>query len=353
MKSTFFNILKIISFSFCFLIMLFFLTWYCKPESYNVDNVRGLKNEEHNSLDMVYLGGSAAFVYWQPLKAYEDIGIKSYSYATDTMQAELYITMIKEVLKTQSPDLFIIDARAFQYRDKDQVPSEVSYRNHLTGMSLNMNKINFINEYIPKINDGKLSYIFDIIKYHSSDLSQKSIKKSINLALGKYDNEYKGFYFVPKIDRIEKYDFDNEEIKKPSEETDEILDELLEYLKQENINCLFVVSPYSETAEHKAIFNYVENKVKKYNFDFVDANEYYDEMNLDFNNDFYNNNHVNIYGSEKYTSFLENYLSNNYYFEVHDDKFNNSWDKYLNNWHKSVSETKKIINGLKGDIKND
>ena len=76
-------------------------------------------------------------------------------------------------------------------------------------------------------------------------------------------------------------------------------------------------------------------------------------MNLDFNNDFYNNNHVNIYGSEKYTSFLENYLSNNYYFKVHDDNFNNSWDKYLNNWHKSVSETKKIISRLKGDIKND
>ena len=43
---------------------------------------------EQENVDMVYIGGSAAFVYWQPLKAWNDYGYTSYSYATNTIQAE-------------------------------------------------------------------------------------------------------------------------------------------------------------------------------------------------------------------------------------------------------------------------
>ena len=48
-------------------------------------HIAGLKQEK---VDMVYVGGSAAFVYWQPLKAWNECGYTSYNYATNSIQAE-------------------------------------------------------------------------------------------------------------------------------------------------------------------------------------------------------------------------------------------------------------------------
>ena len=151
---------------------------------------------------------------------------------------------------------------------------------------------------------------------------------------------FKGFYFVPKIKKIKKTDYYTKKEKAPNDETVKILDDLLSYLKTTDLKVLFIVSPYEELKEHKMVYNYVEKKVKKNGYDFIDANDYRKQMKLNYKTDFYNTSHVNIYGADKYTRFLENYINKNYNVKDHrKDKKYKSWYKDLNKWKEEYDHT--------------
>lgn len=348
MKNNIVQAIKILVFISIFLIVLLIITYSKKPMSVDLLNISSFYSEKKNSLDMVYIGGSACFVYWEPLKAWEDKGIASYDFAANTIQAELYVYLIKEVLKSQSPEVIVIDARAFQYRDFDQPPNEVAYRNVLTGTPFSIDRYKFIEENVSKyLKEDTLSYHFDIVKYHTVK-ENNSFDVTSKMILKKYINPLKGFYFVPKFEKLKKEDFLTDVEKPLSSDTDKILDDLLKYLKTTDQKVLFVVSPYIETKSQKESFNYVERKVIESGYQFLDTNEYYKEMGLDFSKDFYHFAHVNIFGAEKYTEFLEEYLKQNYNLidRRNDDNYKEDWDNLLENWNVNVTNTKNIINNL-------
>ena len=351
------QIIKILSFSLILGILLFVLSCMAKPVlSTGSDhyNIGGLYCEKENSLDVVYVGGSAVCDYYAPLQAWEKYGIVSYDYAANTVQLELYQTMIKELLKTQKPELIILDARALQYRDKDNVdaqpPSEVSYRNTLTEMKLSRNKMDFINTYVEKVTgESKASFYFDLIKFHDNLTKPRS--GYLEIMFGKYKNPYNGFRLVPSYTLIGQRDFSTS-VKKPvSGETEAILNDLLDYMDETGIDYLFTVSPYAEKKEHKMTFNYVQEIIENRGYRFIDCNEYVDQMELDFETDLYDNNHVNIYGAEKYTDFLSQYILTNYESpnrkEDPDYVFMNT---YLDEWHLDVKSTKAIIDQIISEV---
>lgn len=343
-------IIKIAAFTLIFSVVLYALSYMAKPDGQNLENIEGMYAEKENSLDVVYIGGSATFVYYAPLKAWNDYGIVSYDYAANTIQPELYKTMIEEILKTQKPKLIVVDVRAFQYRDKDNIdaqpPGEVPYRNVLTGMRLSRNKIDFINTYVKKqTGDEELSYYFDIIKYHDNIVCFND--NNIKMMLNKYKSPYNGFFFVPKVEEIEKYDFSTTDKKAVSSDTEAILYDLLDYMDETGIDYLFTVSPYAEKKEHKMIFNYIQEKIESRGYKFIDCNEYTDIMKIDFNRDFYNENHVNIFGAEKYTDFFSEYIIQNY--NIPNRKSDSDYafmNTYLADWNNDVEKTKTAINEL-------
>ncbi len=347
-KKNLISVLKIICFALVFVFVFLTLTYIMRPINANIKNIAGFYGEEDNTLDMVYIGGSATFVYWEPLKAYEEYGIASYNYAINSVQAETYIYSIKEVLKTQNPELIIIDARAFQYRDDvKRGPTTAHYYNFTTGLPFSKNRFDYIEDNVPKyLKEDTLAYHFDLIKYHTRR-EDFDFKTSIKMMLGTYENEYKGFGFYQQVASIEKQNFKTTKELAVSDETKKILNDLLDFMKTVDTEFLFVVSPYSMPIKDKQKFNYVQKIIEEAGYPFLDANEFYDEMNLDFDTNFYNVNHVNIFGAEKYTEFLADYLKENYDLpDRREDPTYESWDDLLGNWHKQVNITKEKINKL-------
>ena len=345
MKKHIFNIFKILIFIIVFIFFYCFLTVFKKPVNYKLYNVTGLYAERKNSLDMVYIGGSAAFVYYSPIDAYKNYGISSYVYAADNMQAELYTTMVKELLKTQKPKLIVIDVRAFQYRDTVNKPSEKEYRAYLTYLKPSKDRYDLINKIVPKyLNQKTDSYHFDLKLYHSSE-EKSLIKTTLKVLFDKNKHPNKGFYLLAKTIKLQEQDRTTDDIRPIGKETEKLLNELLDYLEKRNIKALFVVSPYLQTKTEKMNFNYIEKIIKSRNQDFLDANDYIKEMNLNYAYDFIDIDHVNIYGAEKYTEFFTKYLVNNYNLpdrrgdKLYDEDFNNLIPK----WNQNVEETKKTI----------
>jgi len=353
-------VIRIFVFIILFLFMFKYLTYLMKPPLVDVDIISGFYSEEENSLDMVYIGGSASFVYYAPLRAWEQNGISSYNYGNNTIQLDVYKYMIKEVLKTQKPKLIVLDARALEYRDTDMKPNEIYYRNTLMGMPFSKNKIEFINDVIGKfIEKEKLaensssaepnlfSYYFDIIKFHSS-VANSSFVKAFKMMNNKYEHPFKGFYFVPKWEIQKKENYKTENIVLPSKETESIFNDLLDYLDTiENTEFLFIVSPFIQTSNRKERLNYFENVIVERGHNFMDANDYTEEMKLDYSKDLYNESHINIFGAEKYTDFLVDYMKENYNLPDHrNEKEYSSWDDLLPAWNAKVESTKNHIEKL-------
>ena len=131
------------------------------------------------------------------------------------------------------------------------------------------------------------------------------------------------------------------------ENDEKTLIELLDYLKENDLNALFVVCPYSITAEDYAKYNTMSDIVSGYGYDFLNTNDYYDEMGIDFSTDFYNINHVNSLGARKYTDFLGNYLSQNYNLPDHrGDAAYSEWQTLAENYALTADSSQVAVQNL-------
>ena len=348
------NIIQLIGFIFFMLLISSIfskVTYLFRNVGCERNHMISMGNEK---LDMIYIGGSAAFVYWEPLKAWHDCGFTSYSYATSTIQAENIEAYIKEARKTQNPDLFVIGVRAFQYYSDD--PNEGGLRNGTDGMDLtSLARYELLNDYFTNRNMPEdsdiLSYYFDIAKYHTNteNLSSSEAWGYIN---NKGKSPYKGWEWCDLYGYLDTpLNFETEERAELPENAVKILKKLLDYCKKEKLKVLFVVCPYYITMEEEAKYNTIGDIIKSYGFDFLNANHYYDEMKIDFSTDFYNKNHVNLFGAEKYTQFLEEYLTMKYQLPDHRDDSNyDSWNDDYQRFYEEHLIHEDIVTKLRLDV---
>ena len=111
------------------------------------------------------------------------------------------------------------------------------------------------------------------------------------------------------------------------------------------MQALFIVSPYGESPEDQKMYNYMERIVGEAGYRFLNMNNYYDEIGIVFEEDFADYaSHTNAVGAEKCTTFLKNYLLENYSFT---DKRGNSayssWDRAYELWLMKNEEAEAII----------
>lgn len=330
---------------------VFLLTTYLfRDYRYDGKHISEMKEEVHGSIDMVYIGGSAAFVYWQPLKAWNDCGFASYLMATNTLQAEMIKYYIEEVQNTQAPDLYVIDARPFQYWD--QAGSESGIRNGSDSMkAFSPNRWKMINAYLsdhsmPE-NADALSFYLDIAKYHTNRGALQSPEnwRSIDTQTASAN---KGWEWIDSYAYLDApADFFTEKCASLPHEAISVLESLLRYCKSKDLKVLFVVCPYYITTEDQEKYNTVQKIVEENGFQFLNTNLYLEEMGIDYATDFYNKNHVNCFGAEKYTAFLEKFISENYVLPDHrGEAAYNSWDHDLERFLEEEKEHKARIKEL-------
>lgn len=342
----------------CLLAVIFVKTSYLfRRVDENRRHVLGIQ-EELTEDDVVYIGGSAAFVYWQPLTAWNNYGITSYVMGTNTIPADNLLIYMKEIKKYQNPKLFIIDARPFQYYGKmDKGESAIGFRNGCDSLSYGKLRNDLITSYI--LNSKELvfpinSLYLDIIYYHENKqaIGNPDNWKYINNKVSR--QTYHGYEIHTEYMPIEKESFETDKSSALDPNAEKLLNEILDYGDSENLNLLFVVAPYAEKKEARESFNTIESIVKQRGYDFLNANKYTKEIQIDYTSDFYNINHVNTFGAEKYTNYLSEYISKKYLLPDHrsDQKYS-IWNNDYDIFHNAVEESKKQILTLKNNYTED
>ncbi|MCE5187794.1 MAG: hypothetical protein LLF75_01210 [Eubacteriales bacterium] len=340
-------------FTLIFLCFFFAISYLVRPLDSEEMNFKSFYAEEKNSLDVIYIGGSVCIVGWVPYKAWSDQGIPSYAFGESSLYSCNVLPLVKEALKYQSPELLIFDLRPFEYTGAERKIEKSRFLALASSMPVtSLNRLKILqNGYKYSVDitkaDTKLSFYIDLIRYHDQwkKLNHLSFKYAIP---GLYSTKNKGFLFVSLYEALELNDNSSIIEEKPCPAlAEENLNELISYLKEIGQDALFVVAPYQELTEQRKQYNYLERIITDNGFRYLNANDYYSEMGIDGKLDFYNNDHTNIFGAEKYTEFLAQYISDFYNLNDRrgDEKYI-KWEEWYGNWTEQSGYTKNDIIGL-------
>ena len=105
-----------------------------------------------------------------------------------------------------------------------------------------------------------------------------------------------------------------------------VMKDLFKFINDNKLNVLFVIPKRVFGDEEIPLLNYSINFIKENGFEIIDFNNLND-FEVDFDHDFYNFAHLNVYGATKYTLYFSRYLHEHYDLKDHrgDSKYK-SWD---------------------------
>lgn len=293
--------------------------------------------EEKDSLDAIYIGGSGVDRYWAAPLAWNKHGIAVYPLSIGAQPLAAVKGFMREALKTQSPELFIIDIRNIK-RDLDVLKPGTIHQSYERFRSLSNRFLTAkeVLDFKGVSRSERLSYYIPIIKNHSrwsKGLSKNDFVKPYS--------PFKGMYYSKKLShkifKMEEISSQTNEEIPIAEEMESCLRDILDFCKSEKLEVLFVASPFQVTEDERKMFNYAENLINEYKYTFLDFNNLTEEIGLDFSKDFFDNLHVNMKGAFKYTNYFSDYLVDNYKME---DKSGS--DDYKS-WDESYDNLKQIL----------
>ena len=338
---------KIIRCSFFLIIFIYLflhISYMFRPYSDTKDRFAGFYALEKNSMDMVMIGSSPVHPYYAASLAYQRYGFLSYPIATSVQEPYWTEFLMKEVLKTQKPEVLVIETRMFMRQqsvfDENEFRGEC-LRSVTDNVKYSPQRFLVINS---GVKENKEAYWFDIVKYHS-------LWKTTEISALKYWNYknksiYNGFLFVPKVEKQELI-VNNEEITDETPippEQEKILYEIIDYAKKKNQEVAFILSPYVITEGECKMANYMERIVKEAGCEYINFNKLNEEMDIDYQMDFYNGGHMNIFGAEKYTIYIGKLLQEKYNLPDHrGDEAYASWDSDYEVWRQQAEVTKEQI----------
>ena len=275
--------------------------------------IRSFYLEPKNSLDVMILGASETFTdYCAPL-AWQHAGFTSYPLAVSAAQGTMYPSMLREAAKRQSPTVYVVEVNGFLYtEDERKELGKAATREWLDTLPLSRNKVQAINECV----QGKrLSYYVPLLKYHDNWRKRDLIRNSLSLQQQARDA---GYSYTKPFLSISMFLTETDEIPVRQQSLDDFNEQSLrtfcETARAQGIkNVLFARFPHRTVIEnYDAVFAELEAVVHEYGYDFVNFDTQMDAIGLDPLNDFANAEHLNIFGAEKFTPYLADYLAQHY-----------------------------------------
>lgn len=273
---------------------------------------------EEGSVDVLVLGSSHAFVNVNPDLLYEEFGIEAYDLCGSMQPMWNTYYYFKEALKYQTPELVVLDVyrlvEAFPYSKESKIVKNTY------GMKFSRNKYESIKASLSEEDMGDLLlHMVEFPSYHSRyvDLTAEDFGRSLVV-----DENYKGAHPVTEIAPMERPQVSHvTETMEIEPKTMEYFEKILSLAKEKNIPVLLINAPYIMEEDDKKVYNtleqYLEMQTLYEQVSYVDFNEMYDEMEIDFAKDFADPNHLNVNGLPKFNHELGTYIKDNYTLEDH------------------------------------
>lgn len=274
----------------------------------------GFYLEDRNSIDVALVGSSEVYNDFNSPLAYEKYGFTSYPIGTPSQNGFFIKYQIKEVLQYQTPKLFVIEVNGFL---GDDTISDAQIRSVSENMKLSSNKISLLDEVDCK--DDLYTYYFPFFKYHN-DISVVGGIYAFNNRVSLFQTGYsrlKGNYtgVYSNVPQNAINAFGSNERTKLTEKNESRLRELINYIKDNELNVLFVRCPRITTEtriESIGRSNTVGDIIRENGLDYLNYVTELDSSAIFNENDYYNSEHLNVLGQKKFTEHLGEILVDKY-----------------------------------------
>lgn len=313
-------------------LLLFIITIYlacsvlCIKSAHGIDQQAGLYWQGQNSIDVMMLGTSHIHCDVNTAFLWEKYGIAAYDYSGAEQPLWMTYFYLRELYKYQQPEAVVLDLYAPARFKEDYQYKWIS--ENIYGMRFSLNKLQML---AVSVEPGKLFHYFPSFSvYHNryDDLEQADFE---NFFWDWEEKEsfkgYTPYWGIWSQATPEIPDVGAGGLTKKSEK---YLRKIIAYTKKQGTDLILIVSPYVITEEDKRTYNQIEAIALQEGITFIDYNEYYEEIGLDFQRDFNDASHLNYWGSCKFTDYLGGLLAG--YERIPDRRGQEgyeSWDKHV------------------------
>ena len=281
---------------------------------WDMRHVHGFFLEPEDSLDVVLIGASQLYTGYSAPLAWRDYGFTSYPLAVSAAQGTMYPSMLREAARRQTPGVYVVEVNGFLYtaEERDEF-SHAALRKWIDTIPLSANKLDTIRTCIPA--EKRSTYYFPLLKYHTFWKCAGDIRRSLSL---QQQARSVGYSYTKPFLSISMFLTETDEIPVRQQSLDNFNEQSLrtfcETAKKLGIqNVLFARFPHRTVIEnYDAVFAELEAVVHEYGYDFANFDTQMDAIGLDPLNDFANAEHLNIFGAEKFTPYLADYLAQHY-----------------------------------------
>ena len=331
-------VLKAICFSLILFTVITQVNYILTPKKYFDDEwpttatFHGFYQMPKNSVDVLLLGSSHMASGLIPQSIYNSYGITSYNLGCEQQNLLISYYWLQEALRFQTPKVVVLDAyMLFEYNHLEPLnTSESSTRMAIDPMRWSPVKWNAVKDICTyDSNQTFNSYLFKNIRFHArwSSLTEQ------DFSFKKYESHYELRGYAPLNSKETKHSTDYEPYENYNTlwTTDMVpimeqyLDKITELCKENNIPLILIKTPTSQwnIAKHNTTNEYAQ----KNNLTFWDFNEasLYADSHFDFTEDMSDVGHCNIWGAQKLSTYISQYLYQHYH--IAQNTFHKYWSE--------------------------
>ena len=276
---------------------------------------KGLYEMKRDTVDILFFGSSHAASGFCPQVMYNSRGIRSYNLACEQQNLLVSYYWLLEAMRYQSPEVVVLDPYVFfNYNKKEALNTQESCTrmamDPMRWSKVKWTAVNDICRYDTKQSLG--SYILRNVRFHDrwTELSEQDFS---SVQMQKH-YELKGYAPLSEIGKYINIDYapmdayNTEDVEEPNELMKVYMDKMVEVCKDRGIDLVLVKTPSNQWfyTRHNAIQRYADDK----GLIFIDFNDkkYYDNCGFVFKEDMHDVEHANIWGADKITRYLADYL---------------------------------------------
>ena len=274
-----------------------------------------LHSEEKPEVKVGFFGGSHAYNAFAPSVLWENNSIKAYNFSSSGQPIYLTYHFMVELLKTTKLDVAVIDL--YYMGSTDEYFNQEDYlRQVIDSTSFSRNKIEMINACISPLR--RPLFYFPLVRFHArwNELTEADYGKIT------YTEENYLLGWGPS-DMIHGKDYENYGSCDSSAEIPEksltYLYKIIELARENDIELVFTSLPHDQVKDFEAwvedlrgMMNSVEEIAKDEGIPFIQFMDVLGEMDFDPKADMANRGHVNWSGGYKTSTYIGNYLAENY-----------------------------------------
>ncbi|MDR1753289.1 MAG: hypothetical protein LBR74_00050 [Eubacterium sp.] len=306
---------KIAAFFLLFCVLFILFSWFLRTE---VDgNTSVIYYEDPNTIDVLFVGSSQAYMDINPNVLWRDQGIASFNYAGGNQAIWSSYFYIQEALKYQKPLVVFLDVWAVSTKfenDFTDQPVQIAY----STFRPSLNKLGIINSGVPP--KDRMLWHADIMFFHTrwKNITSNSPFTTRENYQAHSPFKYKGFVGVPNVTshgpelNAVVYPSTDEFAEIP-EKNKLYLMKIIELSKNQGFQLVLIKSPTAVFSFEKAS-NSIAKIARDHNIPFIDFhyNSHRDAMGLDYQTDFLDGGHLNMTGAEKLSKYIAEYLNTEY-----------------------------------------